>query len=574
MKTKDMPGEKEGTALRRQVEEGPCDPEPNYWDLFSEVPVGLFRITPEGRVMDANSALVEILGYPNRESVLAINALDLCADPMQREQLLDRLTREGVVHDFEIRGRRHDGTTIWVLTNVRAVKDADGRVLHYEGSLGDISKRRKAEEELKIYHDHLEEMLEERTAELQTANEQLRQEILVHERTEEQISRQTMTLDGIYRVLRETLTCESDEEVARACLAVAEELTGSKFGIIGELNQTGLFDTIAITDTGWEACRMPESDALVKIKDMEIRGIWSRVLKDERSLVVNDPASHPHSVGVPEGHPPLACFLGVPLKRAGKTIGMIGLANKEQGYDEDDLETVEALSGIFVEALHHVRAQQAFEQLSHKYELILTSAGEGIYGVDIHGNTTFANAAALSMTGFETHDLIGRHQHDILHHTKQDGTPYPREECPVHLAIRDGAVRQIPGEVFWKKDGTSFPVEYVAAPIRERDEVVGSVVVFKDVTQRKKRERVIRKEKEKRKNLVINTSHLLNTPLTVVRGNLELVKVGSKELTSEMCEKLIGRLNEMERLIRGELYEKIELLTVETSDGFTPMRKY
>ena len=80
---------------------------------------------------------------------------------------------------------------------------------------------------------------------------------------------------------------------------------------------------------------------------MEIRGIWASVLKTDQSQIINDPASHPDSVGVPEGHPPVISFMGVPLKRSGKTFGVIALANKDGGYDPSDVADVEALSSAF-----------------------------------------------------------------------------------------------------------------------------------------------------------------------------------------------------------------------------------
>ena len=96
-------------------------------------------------------------------------------------------------------------------------------------------------------------------------------------------------LNGINKVFRETLRCETDEEVARTCLAVAEELTGSKFGTIGELNKEGLMDTIAISNPGWDACKMPHSEATRHIKNMEIRGIDRSTLREGKSRIVNSP---------------------------------------------------------------------------------------------------------------------------------------------------------------------------------------------------------------------------------------------------------------------------------------------
>jgi len=182
---------------------------------------------------------------------------------------------------------------------------------------------------------------------------------------------QAAILTAINTVFRESLRCDTEEDVAKACLAVAEELTASQFGFIGEVNETGRFDTIALTDPGWDACRIGEHEASRMIKDMEVRGIWGNVIKKEHSLIVNAPASHPDSVGVPEGHPPLTSFLGVPLKQGGETVGMIALANRACGYETKDCAAIEALSAAFVEALHRKRAEiELAKHRDHLEELV------------------------------------------------------------------------------------------------------------------------------------------------------------------------------------------------------------
>jgi diguanylate cyclase (GGDEF)-like protein/PAS domain S-box-containing protein len=154
-------------------------------------------------------------------------------------------------------------------------------------------------------------------------------------------------------------------------------------------------------------------------------------------------------------------------------------------------------------------AEEALERLNHQNELILNSAGEGIYGLDLQGKTTFVNQAATRLTGWDAEELIGRHQHDVIHHTNPDGTPYPSEECPIYATLKDGAVHRIIGEVFWRKDGTSFPVEYVSTPIRERGEIVGAVVLFEDVTERKRAEEKLRESEERFQSLVRNATDLI-----------------------------------------------------------------
>ncbi len=129
--------------------------------------------------------------------------------------------------------------------------------------------------------------------------------------------------------------------------------------------------------------------------------------------------------------------------------------------------------------------------LTRRNELILTSAGEGIYGVDLDGKTTFINPAAAKILGYEPSELIGQPMHALAHHSKLDATPYPKEECPIYAAFMDGAVHHIDDEVFWRKDGTSFWVEYVSTPVRENGKILGAVVAFKDITERRKAEEAL-----------------------------------------------------------------------------------
>jgi signal transduction histidine kinase len=151
-------------------------------------------------------------------------------------------------------------------------------------------------------------------------------------------------------------------------LKVAQEITDSNFGFIGEITPEGLFTTTALSDPGWKTCRIPETQAIVLIKDMVIRGIWGQVLLKEQSLIVNDPASHPDRVGIPEGHPPLTSFLGVALKEQGKVIGMIAMANCESGYTVDQQHDLEALSVAFAEAIYRKRAEEVIRKLNAELE--------------------------------------------------------------------------------------------------------------------------------------------------------------------------------------------------------------
>ena len=165
--------------------------------------------------------------------------------------------------------------------------------------------------------------------------------------------------------------------------------------------------------------------------------------------------------------------------------------------------------GVVEDITENREAKQEIERLNRQNRLILDSAGEGIYGLDREGNTTFVNPAAAALTGFDPAELIGKDQHEVIHHSRSDGTPYPREECPIHAAIRDGGVHRVDNEVFWSKDGTAFPVAYTSTPILEDDEVVGTVVTFTDVTERKKAKEVLKESEGRLRTIVGNVPVVL-----------------------------------------------------------------
>ena len=137
-------------------------------------------------------------------------------------------------------------------------------------------------------------------------------------------------------------------------------------------------------------------------------------------------------------------------------------------------------------------------RLSDTNRLLLDSTGEGIYGIDAGGRFTFVNRAAARMLGFAQEGIIGQNGHALVHHTRADGTVYPESECPVFHAICSGESARIEDEVFWRADGTSFPVAYSTAPVVEQGKVQGAVVTFFDISERRalelERERLTERE--------------------------------------------------------------------------------
>ncbi len=164
--------------------------------------------------------------------------------------------------------------------------------------------------------------------------------------------------------------------------------------------------------------------------------------------------------------------------------------------------------------------------LERQHNLILDSVSDGIYGVDLQGNATFINKAVTEITGWRPEDLIGRNQHRILHHTRADGSIHPGSECPVYLTFEEGKPRYVEEDLFWKKDGSSFPVEYSSTPIRDEEgNIRGSVVVFRDISERKRAAEADRQYQMELAHvarlstmgeMASGIAHELNQPLTAI----------------------------------------------------------
>lgn len=205
-------------------------------------------------------------------------------------------------------------------------------------------------------------------------------------------------------------------------------------------------------------------------------------------------------------------------------------------------------------------AQESLDRARRYSELILNSAGDGIYGVDRDGVVTFVNPAAARMIGWDVHQFVGQPEHLAVHHSHSDGAAYGWDRCPIHTSITEGSIHQVVDEVFWRRNGLSFPVEYISTPIVVDDEIAGAVIAFRDITERLEVERM-------KGEFVSVVSHELRTPLTSIRGSLGLLAgtmadalpdKGKRMLTiavdsTERLTRLINDILDLERMSSGKM---------------------
>ncbi len=149
--------------------------------------------------------------------------------------------------------------------------------------------------------------------------------------------------------------------------------------------------------------------------------------------------------------------------------------------------------------------------------LLLASTGEGVFGVDLEGLCVFINPAGARMIGFEPQQVLGRNMHALTHHSHGDGAVYPQDDCPIYNAFRQGRPCRIDSEVFWRRDGSSFPVEYSSYPVFDGGQVRGAVVTFVDITERKRAEEALHQAKGELEGRVAERTRELETALQQLR---------------------------------------------------------
>lgn len=135
------------------------------------------------------------------------------------------------------------------------------------------------------------------------------------------------------------------------------------------------------------------------------------------------------------------------------------------------------------------RTGEERDRLAISWRLLLDSTGEGIYGIDSEGRCTFVNKTAAQLLGYKPDEILGKPIHDLVHHHRADGTPYPIEECQTISGYRTGQGQHVEGEVFWRRDDTAFPVSYSSYPIIEGGALTGAVVLFADLTEHQRTEK-------------------------------------------------------------------------------------
>lgn len=374
-----------------------------------------------------------------------------------------RLAVEKAIRDRTLYGIDHravnpdTGTVRWIHSAGQATYTPDGTPVLFDGINYDITERKRAEEEIK---------------------------------------RQNAVVNGINEIFESALKCKTEEDLGQTCLAVAEKITGSKFGFLGEIGPDGRLHDIAISDPGWSLCEMYDQTGHRRPPgDFQLHGLYGRVLQDGQSLLTNSPADHPDSIGTPPGHPPLTAFLGVPLIHQGRTIGIVALANRDGGYRRDEMESAQVLAPVIVEAYNQIRADEALRESEEKYKELVENANSIIIKMDNNGKISFFNDYAQKFFGYSLDEILGQNVIILLPPTESGSSRNLEEMADAILSSPDDFVENINENV--RKNGERVWISWRNKAIRNaRGDIVGNLAVGQDITERKRMEEDLRRSRE------------------------------------------------------------------------------
>ena len=324
-------------------------------------------------------------------------------------------------------------------------------------------------------------------------------DISERKQNEKQILRRSAVLNGINRIFEMALLADTTEQLGEKCLEVLEQITGSRISFIGEINANGLED-IAISNPGWELCTMYDKAGHRRPPgNFKIHGIYGRVISGGKAFFTNDPESHPDSIGLPSGHPSLESFLGVPLTREGRVIGMIGLGNRQDGYSLEEQEDVEAIVPAIVQAFVRRAAEEALQRERDVLQAVIDGAKKShLVYLDRNFNFVRVNKTYAATCGYAPDEMIGKN-HFALY-------PHPENEA-IFERVRDtGEAFEIYDKPFEFPDQPERGITYwdwTLTPVKNvGGQVTGLIFSLFETTDRKRAEQALQESQRRLSEIV------------------------------------------------------------------------
>jgi PAS domain S-box-containing protein len=473
--------------------------ETRFHDIALSSADWIWEVDGSGRYIFASGKVKQILGFDQRD-ILGKTPFDLMppAEASRLRPVFQKIFAEKrPIVDLENWHLTRNGGLVCLLKNGLPILDGNGVLLGYRGMDKDVTERKHAET---------------------------------------QILKQNALFEGINKLLQEVFTDDLNADLASLCLQVAQEITGSAVGLIGEFNSQNRLDIIALSESGRAGCAIPDADT--RLRDMQVQGLWSRALKSGQPQIINSTGSHPERVGYPEGHPPLQNLLCVPLQNADRTVGILALGNKDIGYDGDDQKAVTALATAFVGALNRKKTEDAIKKERDKLTAVISGIEEGVVYADREDRIIEINDYLLKFLGQKKPEVLGKSLWEIpivesledlrdqVLSLRAGGRPDPIE---VHRTMADR-------EIFFR-----------IKPLHSGGQYEGLILNLVDVSELDRARKEAQAASKAKSDFLANISHEIRTPMNGILGMTELAL--DTQLSPEQKEYLRGIKSSAESLM-------------------------
>ncbi len=477
---------------RKQTEEKLKQSEEQYRTLVENLNVGVYRSTPgkKGKFIDVNPAFVNMLGYKEKEEIMNLEVKDIYCSPKDRVQFSRKVSAQGVVKNEELHLKRKDGTSIIVSDTAVTVNDADGTLLYFDGIMEDITERKKMEEALKESEERYRSLVENSRDSIVIID--LKGNVQFANKYTEELTGYTME-EGVGMNVREITPLRYWPKNLNM---LKEAITGRPIPY---------FESVIKRKDG---TLIPvESGGQAIFKDGKVVGIQI-ITRDitERKQAEEELRTYRHHL--------------------------------EELVEERTTELKKTNKQLKKEISERKLMEESLAAEKERLSVTLRSIGDGVITTDIKGKVTLINKAAEQLTGFTQEDAVGNSLSTVFHIIDEN----TRASCesPVEKVISRGTVAGLGNNtVLIAKDGTERVIADSGAPIRDQNsKVVGVVLVFRDITEKRKMEEEMLKAQKLESIGILagGIAHDFNNILTAILGNVNLAKVYTAE--SEVAEKL------------------------------------